>query len=316
MIKKMPYGENLKEQLLASARDKLHRFLLLDGRVRGAIVHGTRMVNEMRANHELGILETLVLGHGYLAGALMCADLKGDERITLQIGCSGPIKGLLVEANAFGEVRGYLKNVPIPIEKPLEDFNLAPFFGAGILSVTKVFRDAKQPFTGQVELLYGNIAKDLAYYYLTSEQNPTAFNLSVKFDGEGNVTGAGGLFLQVMPGAEDKDVDRLEALVSMLPSIGTAFAEGEDPEKLVQKSFESLHPQFLGSHRVEFMCRCNQERLEEIMTSLPKDDLEDMIQNDPFPLEVKCQYCSTPYLFSKDDLIKIESGKTDQGMDT
>ena len=128
MIKKMPYGENLKEQLLANARDKLHRFLLLEGTVRGAIVHGTRMVNEMRANHELGILETLVLGHGYLAGALMCADLKGDERITLQIGCSGPIKGLLVEANAFGEVRGYLKNVPIPIEKPLEDFNLAPFF--------------------------------------------------------------------------------------------------------------------------------------------------------------------------------------------
>ena len=127
MIKKMPYGENLKEQLLANARDKLHRFLLLEGTVRGAIVHGTRMVNEMRANHELGILETLVLGHGYLAGALMCADLKGDKRITLQIGCSGPIKGLLVEANAFGEVRGYLKNVPIPIEKPLEDFNLAPF---------------------------------------------------------------------------------------------------------------------------------------------------------------------------------------------
>ena len=309
MIKKMPYGANLKEQLLANARDKLHRFLLLQGTVRGAIVHGTRMVNEMRANHELGILETLVLGHGYLAGALMCTGLKGDERITLQIGCSGPIKGLLVEANAFGEVRGYLKNVPIPIDKPLEDFNLSPFFGAGILSVTKVLRDAKQPFTGQVELLYGNIAKDLAYYYLTSEQNPTAFNLSVKFDREGKVTGSGGLFLQVMPGAEESDVDRLEALVSMLPSIGAAFAEGEDPEELVRKSFKTLDPRFLGAHRVEFMCRCNQERVEEILTTLPKEDLDEMIQNGPFPLEVKCHYCNTPYLFNKDALLKIESGK-------
>jgi molecular chaperone Hsp33 len=309
MIKKMPYGKDLKGQLRANAKDKLHRFLLLDGTVRGAIVHGTRMVNEMRANHELGILETLVLGHGYLAGALMCAELKGDDTITLQIGCSGPIKGLVVEANAFGEVRGYLKNVPIPIDKPLEDFNLSPFFGAGILSVTKILKDAKQPFTGQVELMYGNIAKDLAYYYLTSEQNPTAFNLSIKFDREGNVTGAGGLFLQVMPGAEDNEIDRLEALVSMLPSIGEAFSEGEDPEELVRKSFETLDPNFLGSYRVEFMCRCNQERLEKILATLPKEDLDDMIENGPFPLEVKCHHCNTPYLFNKDDLSKIEEEK-------
>ena len=167
-----------------------------------------------------------------------------------------------------------------------------------------------------MELLYGNIAKDLAYYYLTSEQNPAAFNLSVKFDREGNVTGSGGLFLQVMPGVKESDVDRLEALVSMLPSIGTAFAEGDDPEELVRKSFKSLDPQFLGSHRIEFMCRCNQERLETILTALPKEDLDDMIQKGPFPLEVKCQYCNTPYLFSKQDLIRIESGNTDRGTDT
>ena len=309
MIKKMPYGENLKEQLLANARDKLHRFLLLDGTVRGAIVHGTRMVNEMRANHELGILETLVLGHGYLAGALMCAELKGDERITLQIRCSGPIKGLLVEANAFGEVRGYLKNVPIPIDKPLEDFNLSPFFGAGILSVTKVLRDSKQPFTGQVELMYGNMAKDLAYYYLTSEQNPTAFSLSVKFNREGDVIGAGGLFLQVMPGADESQVDRLEALVSLLPSIGAAFAEGKDPEEFVQKNFETLNPRFLDAYRVEFMCRCNEERLKKILTTLPKEELDDIIRNGPFPLEVKCHHCNTPYLFTRNDLSKIEAEK-------
>jgi len=308
VIKKKPYGNDLKAQLKASAKDKLYHFTLSDGTIRGAVLHGTRMVNEMRANHELGILETLVLGHAYMAVALMCTNLKGDERIGLKIDCSGPIKGLYVEANAFGEVRGYLKNVPIPIEKPLEDFNLSPFFGAGFLSVTKVFREAKQPFTGQVELKYGSIAKDLAYYYLTSEQTPSAFNLSIKFDSEGDVTGAGGLMLQVMPGADEAAINNLENMVSHLPSIGTAFAEGEEPETLILKNFKKLNPQFLGNHRIEFMCHCNHDRVEDMLKMLPLADLTDMAENGPFPVEVKCHHCATPYQFNKEDLLKIMVG--------
>ena len=114
MQKKKPYGDTLKEQLLAGARDRLHNFLLADGAVRGVIMNGTRMVNEMRANHELGILETLVLGRAYLGAGLMSANLKSNDRIAIKFDCSGPIKGLVVEANAFGEVRGFLKNVPFP----------------------------------------------------------------------------------------------------------------------------------------------------------------------------------------------------------
>jgi len=203
MEKKQPYGDTLREKLLASAKDRLHKFLLADGAIRGAIMNGTRMVNEMRANHGLGILETLVLGRAYLGAGLMAADLKGNDRISIKFDCSGPIKGLVAEANAFGEVRGFLKQVPIPIDNPMESFSLSPFFGAGFLSVTKYLEDAKQPFTGQVILKYGNIAKDLANYYLASEQVPTAFNLSIKFDTEGHVTGAGGLFLQALPRTDD-----------------------------------------------------------------------------------------------------------------
>ena len=108
MIKKKPYGMTLKDQLKAGAKDRLHNFLLAGGAIRGVIMHGTRMVNEMRANHELGILETLVLGRAYLGAGLMSADLKSIDRISLKIDCSGPIKGLVVEANAFGEIRGFL----------------------------------------------------------------------------------------------------------------------------------------------------------------------------------------------------------------
>ncbi len=305
MIKKQPYGKTVKEQYLASARDRVHRFLLGGGQVRGALLHGTRMVNEMRANHELGILETLVLGHAYLGAGLMTAHLKGSDRIALKIDCSGPIKGLEVESNAFGEVRGHLKQVPIPLEKPLESFNLSPFFRAGFVRVTRFLEDAKQPFTGQVEMHYGSIARDLAWYYLKSEQIPTAFNLSVKFDTDGQVTGAGGLFLQVLPGADDAIVADLENLVNGLPSIGESFAAGQPAEELVRDAFERHAPESLGDYRVEFMCHCNRDKIESMLQLLPVDDLKDIRDNGPFPLEINCHHCNTNYHFAENELAGI-----------
>jgi len=305
MIKKQRYGKTLKEQHLASAKDRLHRFFLDGGQVRGAILHGTRMVNEMRANHELGILETLVLGHAYLGAGLITANLKGSDRIGLKFECSGPIKGLDVESNAFGEVRGHLKQVPIPIEKPPESFNLSPFFGAGFIRMTRFLEDAKQPFTGQVEMRYGSIARDLAWYYLASEQIPTAFDLSVKFDTEGVVTGAGGLFLQAMPGADDDILADLEGLVTSLPSIGAQLADGVTAPDLVRVAFAGHQPEFLADYRVEFMCHCNRDKIDNMLLLLPVDDLQDLRDNGPFPLEIKCHHCNTDYLFEKDELAEI-----------
>jgi molecular chaperone Hsp33 len=305
MQKKKPYGGTLKEKLIASARDRVYKFLLADGAVRGVILHGTRMVNEMRANHELGVLETLVLGRAYLGAGLMSADLKSDDRISIQFDCSGPIKGLVVEANAFGEVRGFLKQVPIPLEKPVESFDLSTFFGAGFLSVTKYLEDAKQPFTGQVMLKYGNIAQDLASYYLTSEQVPTAFNLGIKFDKTAQVTGAGGLFLQAMPAADDDLTASLEARVTRLPSLGEVFATDNDPEALVAEAFKDYAPKFLANHRIEFMCHCNPDKVRSLLTLLPIDELKDIRDHGPFPLEMCCHYCNTRYLFTREDLQAI-----------
>ncbi len=302
MIKKKPYGKTLKELLLASARDRLHTFLLADGDVRGVVLNGTRMVNEMRANHELGILETLVLGRAYLGAGLMSAGLKSNDRITLEFDCSGPIKGLTVEVNAFGEVRGFLKNVPIPLTKPMENFDLSPFFGAGYLAVTKHLEDAKHPFTGRIILKYGNIAQDLANYYLTSEQIPTAFNLSIKFDRQGRVTGAGGIFLQAMPQADDELAAALEERVIHLPSLGEVFSDEIDSETVVEKNFKEYSPRFLANHRIEFMCHCNRDRVRSLLMMLPVADLREIRDNGPFPVEMRCHYCNTRYHFAEKDL--------------
>ena len=309
MIKKTIEGESLKERLLASAKDRLYSFLLADGTIRGAILHGSRMIKEMRVNHDLGILETLVLGRAYLGVGLMSANLKGTDSTSIKIECSGPINGLTVEANAFGEVRGFLKNIPIPIDKPMADFNLAPFFGAGFLSVIRYLEDAKQPFTGKVSLKYGNIAQDLANYFLTSEQIPTAFNLSIKYDKQGEVTGAGGLFLQAMPGAADALTAELEELVIKFPSLGEVFAKGQETEALIHEVFQKYSPVILANKRIEFMCHCGPERLRAVLAMLPMDDLKDIRDKGPFPLEMRCHYCNTQYFFDKEEIESIYAKK-------
>ena len=305
MQPKLFLSHDRKARLKAAANDKLYRFFLADGSVRGAVLNGWLMVNDMRAAHDLGILETTVLGRAFLATGLMSGSLKGSERIVVQIDCSGPIKGLVAECNAFGEVRGYLKAVPITVDKPLRDFNLSPFFGAGILSVTRYLRDAKQPFTGQVILQYGNIAQDLAFYYLTSEQIPSAFNLSIHFDPEGRVTGAGGLFLQAMHDAEETVIKRLEKRVPEMPSISLALSRGATPQEIVTEAFAEFNPRFLDERRVEFMCHCNLEKVRAMLAMLPVQDLQEMMTNGPFPVEIRCHNCNSPYQFNQESLREI-----------
>jgi molecular chaperone Hsp33 len=185
-------GLSNKDLLRASAADKRYNFLLAGGELRGVVVNATLMTNQMKANHDLGVLETLALGHAGIGAALMAANLKGSDRLNVQIDCSGPLKGLSVDANAFGEVRGFLKAVPIPVAEPPDRFDLAPCIGEGFLSVTRYLADARQPFTGKIALGQGAIALELANYYLVSEQTPSAFSLSVHFDHGGVGRRSGG----------------------------------------------------------------------------------------------------------------------------
>lgn len=301
MIKQKPLGMSQKELLQAKAQNKLYSFIL-DSGIRGAILYGTHMINEMRAAHNLGILETLVLGHSYLGAGLIIATLKGKDRVALTIECSGPIRGLSVEADAAGEVRGYLKANPIPIEIPLESFDLSPYFGDGYLTITKYPQYAKHPYSGQIKLKPGSIASNLTQYYWVSEQTPTSFNVSIKFDEKGEVIGAGGLYLQSMPGTPNDRIRALEIILETLPSIGEVFANRLSPQEFVLSNFHAFSPRILADRRIEFFCRCQKETITQIIQNLPIDTLADMAINGPFPLETHCRNCNTTYSFEKEEI--------------
>jgi molecular chaperone Hsp33 len=305
MIKRLPSGDSLRRRLEENARDRVYQFLLDFGTVRGALVHGTRLVREMRVNHELEVLESLVLGQAYVAAALLSVNLKGFDRLKLQVHCSGPLKGLSVEANAFGEVRGYLLATPLAPQGPVDPADLSALYGQGVLSVTRYLEEARQPFSGQVPLLHGNLAQDLAYYFLASEQTASSIHLSVKFDATGEVVGAGGLFLQAMPGGEVKTVERIDALARELPSIGAAFAEGRAAEDLLAEWFAPFWPLVLGSRRVAFMCHCSARRFGRFLGALPVVELQDMLEKGPFPVVTTCWNCNTQYAFPREEIERL-----------
>lgn len=282
--------------------DGMTIFLLANGTLRGAFFHGTRFVTRLRAQHSLGLLETMVLGQAALCGALMIPTMKGHDRAVFRYDTNGPAAGFSVEASSEGTVRGYLLQNPIPIEIPPKDWDLAPYFGDGTVTVVRFPEGAKEPVTGTVAIRHRNIASDLAEYFLLSEQTATAFNTGIQFDREGRVAGAGGLFLQTMPGADPEAVKAAERAFSAAPSLGQWFAEGGDREDVIFGLFRELDPVVALERSIVFDCHCSRELYLSHILGLGERELDDIMKNGPDPLEVYCHNCGSEYRFTLEEL--------------
>jgi molecular chaperone Hsp33 len=145
-----------------------------------------------------------------------------------------------------------------------------------------------------------------------SEQVPTVFNLSIKFDTEGNVVGAGGFFIQKMPDATEEMTKEIETIFLKLDSPGLLISEGKSSEDIIMESFADYGPKILGEHRVEFFCRCTDDLMENYLSMLPEKELKDIVENGPFPLELTCHNCNTNYCFEKQQLEAIYQSRQKQ----
>lgn len=272
--------------------------------MRAVLCNGSLMVNQMRANHQLQIAETLILGRNFLAASLLSANLKEEDLIKIQIDCNGPLGGLNVEADFRHNVRGYLLNNPVNAPDP-GSMTLSDYFGAGVLSYTRLNRITNKPFTGKIELQYGNTTHDLAYYFTASEQLATAFKLDVAFSDDGNVKGAGGLLIQALPGTDEELLVEAESIIAELPSLGQWFAGGGTSEDFIGEKMASLQPQILAESPTEFYCPCEKERIRVHIGALPDEDKEDIIRKNEFPIQSVCHNCGTSYLFSWEESMEL-----------
>ena len=315
MIKKQIEDKELNEFLQTLEEDKLRIFTMAEGRVRGAWFHGTRFVNQLRAQHNLGILETYILGQASLCGALTIPMMKDMEHTAIKFEGNGPAQGYSVEASSTGFVRSFLFNEHIQLDKPLESWDLNPFFGQGTITFSRIHKDDKYPQSSTVEVNSGNIATDFATYFAQSEQINTAFNSSIQFDKQGRVIGAGAMYLQIMPKtggtakvgsqvdshaeetAEDEDLlRRVENAFKACPSLGLLYSEKQvDSEDIIIGLFREFSPAISLTRDVIFDCKCNEEYYINYLRTLPKEQIEDIKKNGPDPLEIICRNCGSIY---------------------
>lgn len=300
MIKTEIDNQELLKHLENVKEDSKDIFLLSGGEARLTVVNATHLVNQMRANHKLGLLETYVLGQAYIAGLLLSSTVKGNDRVQLMIECGGPIKGISVEAWAVGAVRGYLLENPIKLAKPLESLDTSPLFGPGFMTVSRILEGSKEPVSGTVMLQYGNIAKDLAVYFDESEQTPTLFYISIHFDRNGNVTGAGGLFIQAMPSCTAALLDSLGEKSKHFTNLGEALSTAVSGRNYVENEFRDYAPQHLADSFVAFSCPCSRKGFENYLANLPQKE-KDEILSGTFPLNLECFNCGTVYSFTKSE---------------
>ncbi len=294
MIKKEITDKTLLKNFKSVYKDTMTIFILGEGDIRGAFFHGTRFVNQMRVQHNLGILESLALGHASLCAALLIPMMKGHDRITFRCDTDGDFAGFSVEAFSEGFVRGYLLQDSIIPKKELSSWNLKPLFGEGKITVVRFPEGAKEPITGITKIKHKNIALDLSEYFLQSEQTVTGFNTGIQFDSEGRIIGAGGMYIQVMPNANEEILTQAEQAFSAMPSIGKWFCEGGDTEDVIFGLFRKCNPQVLLERDIRFDCPCTKENFAQKINLLSKEDKEELYKNTD-KIEVKCQNCGSVY---------------------
>ena len=269
------------------------------------------IVEEARRRHGLSPTATAALGRA-MTGALLLAQLllkTPKERITLRVEGTGPLGGLVVEADAFGHVRGYVKNPRA--EVPLREdgkLNVGELVGAGALRVDRSLPSG-EVYTSAGPLVSGEIAADLAHYLWQSEQIPSAVLLGVRVKGEGEVEVAGGVAVQVMPGAKEEVLGRLEANLKDLPGLTPLLRErgleGALEALLAGLGFERTDLRALGYFQNEiparFRCRCNREKALEALVFFTPEEREEMIVKEG-GAEVVCHWCGEVYRFSPEEV--------------
>lgn len=284
--------------------DYIVRATAADGQIRAFAAYTKDVVEEARRRHNTSPTATVALGQLLTAGTMMGAMMKNDTDIlTLQIRCDGPLGDLTVTADNQGNVKGYAVHPDVDVPVKNGQINVADALDLGVLNVIKDM-GLKEPYVGQTILETSEIAKDLTYYYMNSEQVPSSVGLGVLMNKDNTVKCAGGFIIQLMPFAEDATIDKLEENLKNVTSVTELLDHGCTPEGLLEALLGNLGIEVLDTLPTQFHCNCSKERVEKAVASVGREDLQAMI-NDGEDIEVKCDFCNSTYKYTVDELKEI-----------
>lgn len=286
-------------------KDYVVRATAGEGEVRAFACTGRELVEEARKFHDSTPVVTAALGRLLVAGAMMGAMMKGeDDKLTLQIKGDGPIGGLVVTANSKSEVKGYAfyPDTDLPL-KSAGKLDVGRAVGKGELTVIRDM-GLKEPYVGRTNLLTGEIAEDLTYYFASSEQTPSVVALGVLVDKDRTVKRAGGFIIQLMPDAREETIAAIEKKIPMVTSVTDMLEEEITPEEMLTFILEELNPKINDKVEARYVCDCSKERVEAALVSIGEKDLTEMYEEGK-PVELCCQFCNKKYEFSKAELGRI-----------
>ncbi len=286
--------------------DRIIRAITSDGLVQAAAICSRDLTERARQIHKTLPVATAALGRALSGASLMGNALKGrGASLTLQIKGGGPLGTVLAVSDPEGNVRGYVTNPQVDL--PLRaDGKLDVGRAVGSEGTITVIKDLhmKEPYVGTVDLLGGEIAEDIAGYFVESEQIPTACALGVLVDRDQSVKSAGGYLIQLMPGAGEDTIAKVEGGVMAAGNVSAMLERDPDPEHMLRTVLSDFEVKILESDPVEYRCACSRERVERALISLGKGELESMLREQG-GCELTCQFCDSVYRFTEQDLEHI-----------
>ena len=285
---------------------ELVRAMTRDGYAKAVAVTTTDIVERARQIHKMLPTATAALGR-LLTAASMMGNMQKVENgsITLQVKGGGPLGTVLAVADAQGNVRGYVQNPQVSI---LEKYRGKLDVGAavGTNGMLTVIRDLqmKEPYVGSVELVSGEIAEDITEYFVQSEQTPTACALGVLVDTDQTVRAAGGYLVQLLPGAPDSVIDRIEAGIQKAGAVTSMLDRGLSAQAMLETVLEGLDLEILETTPVSYQCYCSRERVISTLISLGKEELRKIV-DEKETIHIECQFCDTIYDFTPGEIADI-----------
>lgn len=270
---------------------RLIKGLAFDGQVRVVAVDSTDIVAKALKIHELSPTATGALGRFLTAGALMGAMLKNDtDKLTLMMKGDGPLGNMVVCSDKSATVKGYAQNpfVDIPLNS-MGKLDVGGAVGQGMMTVIKDI-GLKEPYSGSVEIVSGEIGDEFAKYFMESEQTPSAVAVGVLVNNKGEVPFAGGYIIQLMPDVEDAIVDMIEGRVNNIKPVTTLLKEGFSLEEIIKSVTGDDEFKVLEEINSQYECDCTRERMEKAISSLSKEEREDIIKKEG-KIEIKCSFC-------------------------
>ncbi len=283
--------------------DYIVRGMTMDGFVKVVAIRSTELVRRGAEIHKTSPNATAAFGRALTAASMMGNMQKVENgSMTLQIKGGGPIGGIVCVSDANGNVRGYVVNPNVPLEEKYPG-KLDVGATVGTNGTLTVIRDLqmKEPYIGSVELISGEIGDDVTAYFAQSEQTPTACALGVLVDKDLSVKVAGGYLLQLLPGAPDETIDKLEAGIKRAGAVTAMLEQGMTPEDILGAVCGDLGVLFMETTEVSYRCYCDRERVSAALVSLGKEELT-QIKNEGKSFPVECQFCDTVYEFTPADI--------------